>query len=110
MMERTASLHEGDYEPDRLLFGSRLLARLAEVLAGTTLLATAGFTYWLIGRPQQEDTLIGAPVVALLLVVNLLPAIVLLVLIGQRIARRRAARSLVGGGGACMCGWSRSFR
>jgi len=99
MMERTASLHEGDYEPDRLLFGSRLLARLAEVLAGTTLLATAGFTYWLIGRPQQEDTLIGAPVVALLLVVNLLPAIVLLVLIGQRIARRRAARSLVGGGG-----------
>src|SRR5690606_17865998 len=77
----------------------RRLARLAEPLAGLTLLATAAFTYWLISRPQQDDTLLSAPVVALLLVLNLLPAIVLLVLIGQRIARRRAVRSLVGGGG-----------
>ncbi|WP_250889968.1 sensor histidine kinase [Sphingobium nicotianae] len=81
------------------LFGSPRLGRLAEVLALLTLLATAGFTYWLISRPQQIDTLLSAAVVALLLVLNLLPAIILLVLIGQRIARRRAERSLVGGGG-----------
>jgi len=81
------------------LFGSPRLGRLAELFAGCTLLATAGFTAWLINRPQQDDTLLSAPIVALLLVLNLAPAIILLVLIGQRIARRRAERSLVGGGG-----------
>ncbi|MBB5985841.1 ATP-binding protein [Sphingobium lignivorans] len=86
-------------ESSPTLFGSPRLGRLAELLAGVTLLVTAGFTYWLIGRPQQDDSLLSAPVVALLLVLNLLPAIILLVLIGQRIARRRAARSLVGGNG-----------
>mgnify|MGYP001073626856 CR=1 FL=1 len=99
MMDQISGLRGGDDKTDRTLFGSRRLARLAEPLAGITLLATAAFTYWLVGRPQQDDTLLSAPVVALLLVMNLLPAIVLLVLLGQRIARRRAVRSLVGGDG-----------
>jgi two-component system nitrogen regulation sensor histidine kinase NtrY len=81
------------------LFGSPSLGRLAELLAALALVATAAFTYWLISRPQYDDTLLSAPVVALLLVFNLVPAIIILVLIGQRIARRRAARSLVGGSG-----------
>ena len=98
-MDQVSGLHGALDETPPTLFGSSRLARLAELLAGLTLVATAGFTYWLISRPQQDDTLLSAPVVALLLVLNLLPAIILLVLIGQRIARRRAARSLVGGSG-----------
>ncbi len=98
-MDQRASPHGGMDESPPTLFGSPRLGRLAELLAAATLLATAGFTAWLINRPQQDDTLLSAPVVALLLVFNLLPAIILLVLIGQRIARRRAARSLVGGSG-----------
>lgn len=98
-MDQLSGLHGALDEAPPTLFGSPRLARLAELLAGLTLVATASFTYWLISRPQQDDTLLSAPLVALLLVLNLLPAIILLVLIGQRIARRRAMRSLVGGSG-----------
>jgi len=98
-MDQLSGLHGAMDESPPTLFGSPRLARMAEGLVGLTLLATAGFTYWLISRPQQDDTLLSALVVALLLVLNLVPAIILLVLLGQRIARRRAARSLVGGSG-----------
>lgn len=77
----------------------RRLGRTAEPLVLLTLFLTASLTYFLISRPQQDQTLLSAPIVALLLVLNLLPSIAALVLIGQRIARRRAARSLVGGDG-----------
>ncbi len=63
------------------------------------LILTAGFTWWFVEQPDQHRTLLSAPIVALLLVLNLLPALALLVLVGQRIARYRAARSLVGGDG-----------
>ncbi|MBN8830848.1 MAG: HAMP domain-containing protein [Sphingomonadales bacterium] len=98
-MDQRAALHGGMDESPPTLFGSPRLGRLAELLAALMLVATAAFTYWLISRPQYDDTLLSAPVVALLLVFNLVPAIIILVLIGQRIARRRAARSLVGGSG-----------
>jgi two-component system nitrogen regulation sensor histidine kinase NtrY len=98
-MEQIVGLAEEMEESSPTLFGSPRLNRLAAPLAGATLLATAAFAYWLISRPQQDDTLLSAPVVALLLIMNLLPAIMLLVLTGQHIARRRAARSLVGGSG-----------
>ncbi len=98
-MDQKAAMHGGMDESPPTLFGSPRLSRIAELLAALTLVTTAGFTYWLISRPQQGDTLLSAHVVAILLVVNLLPAIILLVLIGQRIARRRASRSLVGGSG-----------
>jgi two-component system nitrogen regulation sensor histidine kinase NtrY len=75
------------------------LGRLAELFVLLILLCTAGFTYWLIDGPSEQSTLMSAPLVALLLVANLLPALALLVLVGQRIARRRASRSLVGGDG-----------
>lgn len=63
------------------------------------LLTTAAFTYWLIARQNSSDKLLTPPIVALLLVFNLVPAIATLVLIGRRIAKRRAANSLVGGDG-----------
>ncbi len=98
-MDQAAGLPGGIDESPPTLFGSPRLTRLAVPGTCLTLLATASFTYWLINRPGSDDTLLSAPIVALLLVLNLLPAIILLVLIGQNIARARAARSLVGGGG-----------
>src|SRR3546814_10030190 len=47
----------------------------------------------------SSDLLLTPPVVALLLVANLVPAIALLVLLGRRIAKRRAAQSVIGGDG-----------
>ncbi len=77
----------------------RRLGRLAEPLVLLILILTAITTWWFVERPEQNQTLLSAPIVALLLVLNLLPALALLVLVGQRIARHRAARSLVGGDG-----------
>jgi len=77
----------------------RRLGRLAEPLVLLVLVLTAGLTWWFVELPNQHQTLLSAPIVALLLVLNLLPALALLVLVGQRIARYRAARSLVGGDG-----------
>lgn len=98
-MDQRLNLSEQPDDSTALLFGSRWLGRLAEPLAGISVLAMGGFTWWIVSRPQQADTLLSAPIVALLLVLNLIPAILLLVLLGQRIARRRANRSLVGGSG-----------
>ncbi|MBO9579377.1 MAG: HAMP domain-containing protein [Sphingobium sp.] len=77
----------------------RRLGKLAEPLMLLVLALTAGLTWWFVEHPNQHQTLLSAPIVALLLVLNLLPALALLVLVGQRIARYRAARSLVGGDG-----------
>jgi two-component system, NtrC family, nitrogen regulation sensor histidine kinase NtrY len=59
-----------------------------------------GLTSYLVltgGRPGER--LLTPPLVALMLVANLIPAIALIVLIGRRIAKARAARSPVGGHG-----------
>lgn len=89
--------------PDRVPVLDRLRGQRAMVAAeaGTliALLATASLTYWIISRQHGSDRLLTPPIVALLLVFNLVPAIATLVLIGRRIARRRAAASLVGGDG-----------
>ena len=49
------------------------------------------------GQPGQK--LLTPPLVALLLIANLIPAIALIVLYGRRLAKRRAASSPVGGNG-----------
>ncbi|HEX7871353.1 MAG TPA: ATP-binding protein [Sphingobium sp.] len=64
-----------------------------------TLVTMAAFTYWLISAQNSSDKLLTPPIVALLLVLNLVPAIATLVLIGRRVAKRRATNSLVGGDG-----------
>src|SRR3546814_18777037 len=56
-------------------------------------------TYLVVSGQKQPDKLLTPPVVALLLVANLVPAIALLVLLGRRIAKRRAAQSVIGGDG-----------
>jgi two-component system nitrogen regulation sensor histidine kinase NtrY len=56
-------------------------------------------SYLLLAGNDDPQRLIAPPFVALLLVVNLVPGILLLMLFGRRVARRRAARSPVGGEG-----------
>ncbi len=56
-------------------------------------------TYFILADAQAGERLLTPPLVALLLVSNLIPAVALMVLIGRRIAHRRAADSPIGGGG-----------
>ncbi|PZU57683.1 MAG: PAS domain-containing sensor histidine kinase [Sphingobium sp.] len=78
---------------------SRDLAVVAEVATLLALGCTALITYMLVSRQGQSYTLLTPPIVALLLVANLVPAIAILVLIGRRVAKNRAARSPVGSDG-----------
>lgn len=75
------------------------LARLVEVVTLVVFLATAGLTYILLMGQGQSYTLLTPPIVALLLVGNLVPAIALLVLLGRRVAKRRAVQSAIGSDG-----------
>ncbi len=61
--------------------------------------AIAAGTYWFIEQRHDAQGLIAPPVIAGLLALNLVPAILLLMLLGRRVAMRRAAESAVGGGG-----------
>lgn len=56
-------------------------------------------TYFILADAEAGERLLTPPLVALLLVSNLIPAVALMVLIGRRIAHRRAADSPIGGGG-----------
>ncbi|HAF40423.1 MAG TPA: HAMP domain-containing protein [Sphingobium sp.] len=76
--------------------------RLAPLVEGVTLalfLGMAGLTYHLLSGSRESYTLLTPPIVALLLVANLVPAIALLVLLGRRVAKRRAAQSAIGSDG-----------
>ncbi|MBZ9646224.1 HAMP domain-containing protein [Sphingobium sp. 3R8] len=76
--------------------------RLAALVEGVTLalfLGMAGLTYYLLSGGGQSYALLTPPIVALLLVANLVPAIALLVLLGRRVAKRRAAQSAIGSDG-----------
>lgn len=71
----------------------------AELLAVTVMVATALTTYLSLTIQENGSALLSPPVVALLLIANLVPAIALLVLLGRRVAMRRAARSAIGSDG-----------
>lgn len=62
-------------------------------------IAIAIISYFVITAERSPERLLSPPLVALLLVANLLPGVALLVLIGRRAARRRAALSTAGGEG-----------
>jgi len=71
------------------------------VEVGTLLAAVAIFaaSYFIVTGKGSPTRLLTPPLVALLLVANLVPAMALLVLLARRIAKGRAARSAMGGGG-----------
>ncbi len=71
----------------------------AEILAVALLLLIASATYFALTAQDDRTALLSPPIVALLLIANLVPAIALLVLLGRRVAMRRAARSAIGSDG-----------
>ncbi|OYW23312.1 MAG: PAS domain-containing sensor histidine kinase [Sphingomonas sp. 12-62-6] len=82
--------------PQRTLFSVTPFVELA-VLAGAIGIGIA--TYFIIDSDKSVQHLLSPPLVALLLVANLVPGVALLVLIGRRVAHRRAALSPIGGSG-----------
>ncbi|WP_343759733.1 sensor histidine kinase [Parasphingorhabdus litoris] len=62
-------------------------------------LATAAASYALLSSQSGRTDFISPPLTAALLVANLIPAIILLVLLGRRMAKGRAAKSAVGSSG-----------
>ena len=70
-----------------------------EMAAAATMLATVVGTWFAMAGQDNSSALLSPPIVALLLVANLVPAIALLMLIGRRVAMRHAARSAIGSDG-----------
>jgi len=70
-----------------------------EIGTAIALIVIATMSYLILTGGVPGQKLLTPPLMALLLVANLVPAIAILVLIGRRVAKGRAARSPVGGGG-----------
>jgi two-component system nitrogen regulation sensor histidine kinase NtrY len=75
----------------------RFYDRLAWVIAAF-LAAMMALSFWLLRRGAEPGTLLSPPLIALLLIANLLPAIALMVLYSRRVAVRRAERGGLGSG------------
>ncbi|MFD1950535.1 ATP-binding protein [Sphingomonas arantia] len=75
------------------------MLRLIEILVLIAAIGIAAASYFVIARGGNSDRLLTPPMVALLLVANLVPIISLMVLWARRVAMRRAAASPIGGGG-----------
>jgi two-component system nitrogen regulation sensor histidine kinase NtrY len=69
----------------------------AMILSGVFFVAMLGLSFWLLRR-AEPGTLLRPPVIALLLIANLIPAIALMVLYARKIAMRRAEESGLGSG------------
>ena len=74
-------------------FYDRLGWLIAAFLAGIM-----AFSVWLLRRGAEPGTLLTPPLIALLLIANLLPAIALMVLYSRRVAVRRAEQGGLGSG------------
>ncbi|HEX6742498.1 MAG TPA: PAS domain-containing sensor histidine kinase [Sphingomicrobium sp.] len=75
----------------------RLYSRAA-VLIAVFLVAMLGLSFWLLSKSGEPGSLLSPPIIALLLVANLIPAIALMVLLSRRVAIRRAERGGLGSG------------
>ncbi len=75
----------------------RFYDRVAALL-GLFLLGMVGLGIWLLRRSAEPGTLASPPVIALLLIAILLPAITLMALYARKIAMRRAERGGLGSG------------
>lgn len=74
------------------------LYTIATVSSALLLLATAGFSVWLLTHGARPGSLLSPPLIALLLVAILIPAIALMVLFSRRRAMARAAQGGLGSG------------
>jgi two-component system nitrogen regulation sensor histidine kinase NtrY len=75
----------------------RFYDRLAVIVA-LILLGTMGLSFWLLRRGAEPGSLLSPPLIALLLIANLLPAIGLIVLFSRKVAMRRAEQVGLGSG------------
>ena len=89
------ALTPNDTAPNRRLKVTPAIELL--VLAVAVLVAVG--SYFMIESGDSSQRLLTPPLVALLLVANLIPGVAILVLLGRRIAQRRAADSPIGGRG-----------
>jgi two-component system nitrogen regulation sensor histidine kinase NtrY len=71
---------------------------LAAVLIAAFLVAMLGLSFWLLRRGTEPGSLLSPPIIALLLVANLIPAIALMVLLSRKAAIRRAESGGLGSG------------
>ncbi|MDQ3079307.1 MAG: ATP-binding protein [Pseudomonadota bacterium] len=72
--------------------------RHATWLSALLLVATLLFSVWVLRRDAAPGTLLSPPLIALLLIANLLPAIALMVLLARRLAVQRVGERGMGSG------------
>ena len=65
---------------------------------GASLVVIAAFSGWVLSRGAEPGSLLSPPLIALLLVANLIPAIALMVLYSRKVAMDRAERGGLGSG------------
>jgi two-component system nitrogen regulation sensor histidine kinase NtrY len=100
MDARTAEspvISEQDSWLERERASGRFYDRLAWLIAAF-LAAMMALSFWLLRRGAEPGTLLSPPLIALLLIANLLPAIALMVLYSRRVAVRRAELGGLGSG------------
>ncbi len=85
----------------RLLIAVKRSRFVPAIEIGTViaLIAMATISYFIIAEQGTPQSLLTPPMVAMLLVANLVPAMALMVLVARRMAMRRAADSPIGGRG-----------
>ncbi|MEO7365196.1 MAG: ATP-binding protein [Sphingomicrobium sp.] len=72
--------------------------RYAALGSGASLLAILAFSAWVLSRGAQPGSLLSPPLIALLLVAILIPAIALMVLFSRKVAMDRAESGGLGSG------------
>ena len=70
----------------------------ATIASGVILAGTLSLSYWLLSRAGSPGSMLSPPLIALLLIANLVPAIAIMVLLSRRIAMARAAARAIGTG------------
>ena len=65
------------------------VSRLATLGVAAVFVATVAFSAWVLIGSGQPGSLLSPPLIALLLVANLIPAVALMVLYSRRVARRK---------------------
>jgi two-component system nitrogen regulation sensor histidine kinase NtrY len=95
--ESPAMTISGDSWLQRERASGRFYDRLALVIVAL-LAGMMALSYWLLQRGATPGSLLSPPLIALLLIANLLPAIALMVLSSRRLAVRRAEEAGLGSG------------
>ncbi len=98
-MEPAASLRAESDSPDLTADARGWHFAAPEYYALAITISVAIATYIFVTGDAQSERLLTPALVAVIMIVNLVPAMALIVLVGSRIARARAMRSVAGGNG-----------